>query len=148
MTVNHLVAGSSPAEAAKFWGRRINGDSADCKSAASGTTGSIPVFPTKISPAMAMTDNPYSVIHKLRGGWKTYHKNRVMSCAITYGYQAWGLSSKNKKTQCYLFRDREHCWEFVRKNKQSKLLWKITILIKSAPYSGKSSLLMLRERYD
>ena len=63
MTVNHLVAGSSPAEAAKFWGRRINGDSADCKSAASGTTGSIPVFPTKISPAMAMTDCPYSVIH-------------------------------------------------------------------------------------
>ena len=29
------------------WVGRINGDSADCKSAASGTTGSIPVQPTK-----------------------------------------------------------------------------------------------------
>ena len=29
------------------WGRSINGDAVDCKSAAYGTTGSIPVFPTK-----------------------------------------------------------------------------------------------------
>ena len=34
MTVNHLVAGSSPAEAASLRGRSINGDAVDCKSAA------------------------------------------------------------------------------------------------------------------
>ena len=50
MTVNHLVAGSSPAEAAKFWGRSINGDAADCKSAGSAMPSSILGYPTKVAP--------------------------------------------------------------------------------------------------
>ena len=48
MTVNHLVAGSSPAEAAKFGdvGKLVT--PADCKSAASGIVGSKPTVSTNL----------------------------------------------------------------------------------------------------
>ena len=60
LTVNQLVVGSIPASGAKLL-REVQVEPIGLISQVEG--GALPSPATKISPAMAMTDIPYSVIH-------------------------------------------------------------------------------------
>ena len=80
---NPYYVGLNPILCSK-WVGRINGDSVDCKSAAAGTTGSIPVQPTKYRSLMLTvawrSPKPLVGVRISRDLPKQWKSGRVVDC--------------------------------------------------------------------